>query len=749
MIRQIFWAKNKGIESIEEHTNRLLVLFDAFLLLYKDKFTEEDILLIKEAIIYHDLGKMNSAFQSYLYKRAGKSVPNEFTDLEPYKYLVGKDIPHGILSGAFINPKLYKEKGLNEDDISVLVTAICNHHSRSLEFDYQANIKTLEKVIIKDLNKRATTYGLNFCAINAIRKYNKLINAYQDFSSSLWARFALVKGILNKMDYAASAHNAVTEYEPDDAHKNVKEAFCSLGYKLRECQEYLLNKKHENIIMTASTGMGKTEAALMWASNDKTFYTLPYKVSINAIFQRLREQKYYDKDKLVLLHSDALSILMNYEDELQEADYNLDEIKRKYEQIRNFSFPFTICTVDQLFLFSLRPLGTELITATLSYSKIIIDEIQAYEPKLLAKILYGLYLIDKLNGRFMIMTATLPPFIKDFFIEKNIKHISTPPFFSQKLRHKLRIDGKEFEYNSIIQAAKTKKVLVICNTVARAQHVFSCIKDNYKGIIHLLHSRFILKDRKEKERAILSFAPNNEELRKSNCTTLASGIWVTTQLVEASLDIDFDILFTEMSTADSLLQRMGRCYRNREYKESKPNIIVYDTCNGIDIIYDKEIYERSLAKLLPYQGIFFCENDKQRYIEEVYNTHEIKNTKYYKTFNKELGELENLKHCFLKKKDAQKVFRDIETISVIPYQYADAARKIEDQLLQLTINSKEEMAREISSLKNKLRDFTLSINPNSRKYKISKEKIIDYLICNNEYDNLQGLIDYEETNNFF
>ena len=117
--------------------------------------------------------------------------------------------------------------------------------------------------------------------------------------------------------------------------------------------------------MTASTGMGKTEAALIWAGKDKTFYTLPYKVSINAIYQRIRNQNYYDSDKAVLLHSEALKELLEYETDPENDIY---EIKKKYEKIRNFSYPFTVCTVDQLFLFSLRPLGSELMAATLSYS---------------------------------------------------------------------------------------------------------------------------------------------------------------------------------------------------------------------------------------------------------------------------------------------------------------------------------------------------------------------------------------------
>ena len=81
-----------------------------------------------------------------------------------------------------------------------------------------------------------------------------------------------------------------------------------------------------------------------------------------------------------------------------------------------------------------------------------------------------------------------------------------------------------------------------------------------------------------------------------------TGIWVTTQLVEASLDIDFDVLYTEMSTADSLLQRMGRCNRKGRYIPDKANIHIYINANGVGVsraIYNREIYTRSfiLAEL--------------------------------------------------------------------------------------------------------------------------------------------------------
>ncbi len=89
-------------------------------------------------------------------------------------------------------------------------------------------------------------------------------------------------------------------------------------------------------------------------------------------------------------------------------------------------------------------------------------------------------------------------------------------------------------------------MLVIVNTVKIAQDIFSKLNDG-SAEVSLLHSGFIQKDRAQKECG-----------QKGILTKEASGIWITTQLVEVSVDIDFPVLVTELSTIDSLIQRMGR-----------------------------------------------------------------------------------------------------------------------------------------------------------------------------------------------
>ena len=89
-----------------------------------------------------------------------------------------------------------------------------------------------------------------------------------------------------------------------------------------------------------------------------------------------------------------------------------------------------------------------------------------------------------------------------------------------------------------------KKVLVIVNTVNAANETYEKIKEIDGNVnLNVLHSMYIQEDRSKLEHDIKEFARGNK-----------NGIWITTQLVEASLDVDFDILHTELSTLDSLFQ---------------------------------------------------------------------------------------------------------------------------------------------------------------------------------------------------
>ena len=200
-------------------------------------------------------------------------------------------------------------------------------------------------------------------------------------------------------------------------------------------------------------------------------------------------------------------------------------------------------------------------------------------------------------------------------------------------RHRIKLGEGDFDFEEMAEAAQNKKVLVICNTVLKAQNVYRELKD--RGLeAGLLHSHFIREHRNVLEKRILDFSAAESE----------SGIWVTTQIVEASLDIDFDILYTEMCTADSLLQRMGRCNRAGKKNVSDPNVYIYHNDSGRGSVYDKDIYDRSVALLKMFDDKLLSEADKVEYINQVYDLEYIKGTQYFRQIEKVHRSL--LRHFF-------------------------------------------------------------------------------------------------------
>lgn len=211
------------------------------------------------------------------------------------------------------------------------------------------------------------------------------------------------------------------------------------------------------------------------------------------------------------------------------------------------------------------------------------------------------------------------------------------------------------------------------------------------------YSHYTKEDRRMIEESLTAFSDDVD----------AVGIWITTQIVEASMDIDFDVLYTEMSTADSLLQRMGRCNRRYRYTPETPNIHVY--CTGNHTVYDKEIYQRSIDKLQSYLGAFFIEADKKKYIDEVYCVDELRETDYFKKIEKKLSFFDNLNPLDYSKEQADEKFRDIQNISIIPENVYNANKELLDNCFDML--GDRYTGRETKRiLREKIRNKTMSVN---------------------------------------
>lgn len=687
--------KKEKQKTLKEHQNDIVKCAEMFFLEYGKYFTEKEKELVVEACRIHDWGKANMIFQGLVspasVKKSGMSVGQNV------------QIPHGFLSAVAISKKEFKKLSdlFCEEDYGPFVTAIYHHHDREdiyegpaiQEYAKKYYLEQISEYLGKDIKKL-------YCS-----NQNKLLyrnNSYTPkavIASDIWEKYLLIKGLLNKFDYTVSAGYEVSEIVPDLQEKKLKKSIeMHLREKeLRPAQKFMMEHADENLVVVAPTGSGKTEAALLWLNGEKGFYTLPLKVSSNAIYSRIKNN--YSYENAAILHSDSMSMYLK---EFTEDD---SEISTKYDRAKMLAYPLTVCTVDQLFKFVYKALGTEIFAATLKYSKLILDEIQSYEPMIIATIIHGLKTIRDMGGRFAIITATFPPVLKDFMEKSGLiegkdyqfKDFSGSEYsVNQVVRHKIQIQKSEINVNEILEQGQNKKVLVICNTVSKAQKIYREMQEKTDRV-NLLHSRYIRRDRAYLEDQIMKFSGSEE-----------TGIWITTQIVEASLDIDFDVLFTEMCTADSLLQRMGRCNRKGRYFPEEANVIIYDNRNGVGkkSIYDPTMYDRSLKLLAEYEGIPFGEDRKTFYMNQVYDPKEIKETGYYKEIEEYLDKLDRIHPTDYKLKEAK--VRDIKSVTVVPEEIYKEKKELFDHGVEFL--REPHIKKEIKNLiRSKLEELTLSI----------------------------------------
>ena len=744
--------KAKENETIYEHTNNLLLKLEEL----KGIVDIEDIDLITEACIFHDFAKVNPLFQRRL--ESGKKMDEN------------KEIGHNILS--FYMAKNYLGE-YSKEDRNIILYAILNHHNYVDNFDIvdkkqdliSANLKSISGEVFKD-DEIDFFKNIGLRELAVIRKLR----------TNPSKKSILVKGFLHKCDYAASAHSKIDmpNIHLESRLEKLKDDFVGKGFSdgWNEMQIFAKENTDSNLILIGSTGLGKTEASLLWIGNNKGFYVLPLKTAINAMYRRIRNTLYKDDyaENLGLLHGELENIYLEDESPATVSSETEESMKfwEYYGLTRAMSLPLTITTPDQVFRFAFKYCSYELQLATYSYSKMVIDEIQAYSPDILATLIYSLQLIDMVGGKFAITTATLPPFIKDLLqegIDKKIEY-KEDTFLNKKIRHRVSLRHSAINIDDIKAFIEDKynqesmKLLVVANTVRKAQSIYrelkSWLEENDIDIeMNLLHSKFTVQHRSEKEDAILKDG-------ESKCKKRV--IWISTQVVEASLDIDFDYLFTELSDLSSLLQRLGRCNRkglksvdefnSYVYIDIDENLLIKYSDNNAyasgGIIY-KSLYELSKAALLEWEtenntGLF-SEADKNKLIENHFTKKKIEeyDKMYSSIFTEYLSEYKRMyKHLVditpdsKNANEAIKEFRNIISRRVIPQSiYEDKQENIIEIIDEIeekrkligrtkSTQEKQKLRVDILRLKNEFRKFTLNISLKE----LDKDK--DYCVVDNE-----------------
>ena len=360
------------------------------------------------------------------------------------------------------------------------------------------------------------------------------------------------------------------------------------------------------LIIEAPTGEGKTESALFSFSRniDRGFYFgLPTKASANQISKRITtflKENLKTTEKAILAHGTAW-LQRGIVDDTSYENNNSSILEKKAESELNDWFfskkrtllaHYGVGTVDQAMLAALNVKHGFVKLFGLSGKTLIIDEVHAYDSFMLPILERLLAWCGFLNTNVVLLSATLPEFMKEKLVSAYLgKSITTKISLDYPLitlanksqpiqqignmetRKKESIqvefathekdDIEAIANNALKRIEESGNILWICNTIAKAQKVYDYFKKYQEAnkddfYLKLFHARFTVSDRLHVEEEIENYFGTEEKAKQRPST----GILISTQVAEQSLDIDFDYLITDIAPIDLLLQRMGRVHRH-------------------------------------------------------------------------------------------------------------------------------------------------------------------------------------------
>lgn len=388
---------------------------------------------------------------------------------------------------------------------------------------------------------------------------------------------------------------------------------------------------------------------------------------------------------------------------------------------RGLLAPFGVGTVDQILLAVLQTKHVFVRLFGLAHKTVVIDEVHAYDAYMSALLERLLEWLAALGSPVVLLSATLPVKKRDALVRAYLKG-SGQKFDGDggdltktgdadkypRISYATAATEKSFKIRALETSVQNTKTLflewkseddfveelksklagggcaaIICNTVDKAQTLYAKLSGDefFRGDdekdklpkLDLLHARFRFADRERREkRALLrfgkegarvSFVENGETIEKT-VKRPRTAVLIATQIIEQSLDLDFDLMISELAPADLLLQRAGRLQRHKrnrqdQFKEKTALWLIKPPTNADGslivkgnlpdfgksvFVYDEHILLRSWLRLYKKDGEAVeikIPDQIEELIEDVYDTDKkCLDDKYEKVWNETFAKYE-------------------------------------------------------------------------------------------------------------
>ena len=550
----------------------------------KNMISPNDEELDRQVKLFHDIAKLKNNFQIYI-----RDTSNDKLDKN-----------HSLLSAYFflLNSKF--------DEIPTLFgfLAIVSHHGNVVNlmtlareankfFKNQKELEQWEEVAgaarnIKIYSGLSTKKDEFLDRAEKLRQYLVLSQYRHKFTYEDFINF---KSLYSNLIYSDKfeAIFSMQKQESKDIPIDVLESDIQNlppNEKRDAFRKFVLNNFDENyklFTLTAPTGYGKTLTALNFAlkfNKPRIIYALPFTSIIDQT---------YDIIAKIYKNSDISVSKAHHKTTIDEKNLTKED---RYSKIKflmeSFSGEINVTTLYQLIFALFGNKNKDNVKFNqLKNSVVIIDEAQAI-PYNFRKdfILLCEIISQRLGTIFIFMSATMPV-IKS----ENFKEISNLDYFSKQDRYVIKwldTDGEDELLEKICETASDKNTLVVVNTIKKAQELFTKLRDKF--------SCFCLNGYMYDDHKCATIEAVKCAIDKSKVDPLASKILlISTQSIEAGVDLDFDIGFREVSPISSIIQTAGRV--NRHFGATRGELYVFPEISKFTNLIYGDLYKVSGAIL--------------------------------------------------------------------------------------------------------------------------------------------------------